>query len=91
MLSKHKTAKLLSIPSPVTVVQWLRRRTKSAHCSQVLGSNPAGRKTPQPTCTLCMARKGGTSVPKAVGHCVRMRAQACQMRGTSLGAKTTGQ
>ena len=34
--------------------------------------------------------KGGTSVPKAVGHCVRMRARACRMRGTSLGAKTTG-
>ena len=34
--------------------------------------------------------KGGTSVPKAVGHCVGMRAQACRMRGTSLGAKTTG-
>ena len=35
--------------------------------------------------------KGGTSVPKAVGHCVRMRTRACRMRGTSLGAKTTGQ
>ena len=35
--------------------------------------------------------KGGTSVPKAVGHCVRVRARDCRMRGTSLGAKTTGQ
>ena len=35
--------------------------------------------------------KGGTSVPKAVGHCVRMRTLACRMRGTSLGAKTTRQ
>ena len=35
--------------------------------------------------------KGGTSVPKAVGHCVRMRTGTCRMRGTSLGAKTTGQ
>ena len=34
--------------------------------------------------------KGGTSVPKAVGHCVRMRTGTCRTRGTSLGAMTTG-
>ena len=45
-----------------------------AYRAGVLGSNPAGRKTPQPTCTLWYGPKGGTSVPKAVGHCVRMRA-----------------
>ena len=37
----------------VSVGQWCR--TKSTHRSQVLGSNPAGCKTPWPTCALCMA------------------------------------